>query len=403
VDLNDTPEQAEYRARARAWLEANRDTAPPRAGSLEDPEYVNARRAWQRRLAEAGLAAVTWPTEVGGRGLGPVEQVTVNQEISRAQAPGILDVIGIGMLGPCLIAHGTAEQKSRHLGPMLHGDEVWCQMFSEPGAGSDLAAVQTRAGRNDDGSWTLNGQKVWTTNAQFASFGLLLARTDPDVPKHKGLTMFIVPMDAPGVTVRGLRQISGEAEFNEVFFDDARLDSDAVVGGVGNGWGTALTVLMYERLTIGFGSENFGSPKRLTETIASDPTARRDADARRRLGEVITELLAVRFNGYRALTALSRGQIPGPEAGLAKVTMVNAAIAATDLGADVVGPDALADDSEWSYLISFLPGLKSAGGTEQVLRNMIGERVLGLPPEPRLDKGVPFSELRTMEKQAVNS
>ncbi|MFZ0091254.1 MAG: acyl-CoA dehydrogenase family protein [Solirubrobacteraceae bacterium] len=401
MDLNDTPAQAEYRAQARAWLKANHDDAPPRSGSYEDMAYIDARRGWQRKLAEAGLAAVTWPTEFGGRGLGPIEQVTVNQEISRAGVPGILDVIAIGMLGPCLIAHGTDEQKGRYLGPMLHGDEVWCQMFSEPGAGSDLAAVQTRARQDEDHGWTLTGQKVWTTNAHFASFGLLLARTDPDLPKHKGLTMFIIPMDAPGVTVRGLRQISGEAEFNEVFFDDVKLDADAVVGGVGNGWGTALTVLMYERLTIGFGSENFGSPARLAETMAADGAARQDVDARRRLGEVMTEFLAVRFNGYRALTVLARGQIPGPEAGLAKVTMVNAAIQATDLGADLVGPDALLADNEWSYLISFLPGLKSAGGTEQVLRNTIGERVLGLPPEPRLDKGVPFSELRAIEKQAV--
>jgi len=400
VDLNDTPEQASYRQEVRAWLEQNKAQAPSRSGSYEDIDYVDSRRAWQRRLAEAGLAGVTWPTEFGGRGLGPIEQVTVNQEISRAGVPGILDVIGIGMLGPCIIAHGSDDQKSRHLGPMLHGDEVWCQLFSEPAAGSDLAAVQTRARPGDDGTWTLNGQKVWTTNAQFASFGLLLARTDADVPKHKGLTMFIVPMDAPGVAVRGLRQISGEAEFNEVFFDDLVVDEDAVVGGVGNGWGTALTVLMFERLTIGFGSENFGSPARLAATLAADPAARTDAETRRRLGDVITELLAVRYNGLRALTALSRGQIPGPEAGLAKVTMVNAAIAATDLGADVVGPDALDPDSEWSYLISFLPGLKSAGGTEQILRNTIGERVLGLPPEPRLDKGVPFSELRAKEAVA---
>jgi alkylation response protein AidB-like acyl-CoA dehydrogenase len=305
------------------------------------------------------------------------------------------------MLGPCIIAHGTEEQKSRYLGPMLHGDEVWCQLFSEPAAGSDLAAVQTRARHSDDGTWTLSGQKVWTTNAQFAAFGLLLARTDPDVPKHKGLTMFIVPMDADGVTVRGLRQISGEAEFNEVFFDDLVLDADAVVGGEGNGWATALTVLMFERLTIGFGSESFGSPARLAETLAADAAARQDAEVRERLGHVITELLAVRYNGYRALSALAKGQIPGPEAGLAKVTMVNAAIAATDLGADVVGPDALDPQSDWSYLISFLPGLKSAGGTEQILRNTIGERVLGLPSEPRLDKGVPFSELRAKEKEAL--
>ncbi|MBV9309547.1 MAG: acyl-CoA dehydrogenase family protein [Solirubrobacterales bacterium] len=401
MDLNDTPEQASFRAEVRSWLEQHAAQAPPRSGSYEDSEYVNSRRAWQRKLAEAGLAGVTWPREYGGQGRGPIEQVTVNQEIARAEAPGILDVIGIGMLGPCLIAHGSEEQKARHLGPMLHGDEVWCQMFSEPAAGSDLAAVQTRARRNDDGGWTLNGQKVWTTNAQFASFGLLLARTDSDVPKHKGLTMFIVPMDASGVTVRGLRQISGEAEFNEVFFDDVVLGEDAVVGGVGNGWGTALTVLMFERLTIGFGSESFGSPTRLAETLAADSVARRDPEVRERFGEVITEMLAVRFNGYRALTALAKGQIPGPEAGLAKVTLVNAAIAASDLAVDVVGPDALESDSEWSYLISFLPGLKSAGGTEQILRNTIGERVLGLPPEPRLDKGIPFSELRAKEKEAV--
>jgi alkylation response protein AidB-like acyl-CoA dehydrogenase len=213
--------------------------------------------------------------------------------------------------------------------------------------------------------------------------------------------MFIVPMDATGVVVRGLRQISGEAEFNEVFFDDVILDEDSVVGGVGNGWGTALTVLMFERLTIGFGSESFGSSAQLAATLSADPAASRDIEVRQRLGNIITELLAVRFNGYRALTALARGQIPGPEAGLAKVTLVNAAISATELGADVVGPEALAPDSDWSYLISFLPGLKSAGGTEAILRNTIGERVLGLPPEPRLDKGVPFSELRAKEKEAV--
>jgi alkylation response protein AidB-like acyl-CoA dehydrogenase len=401
VDLNDTPEQAAYREQVRAWLEANKADAPPRTGSSEDKSYIDSRRAWQRKLAEAGLAGVTWPQEFGGQGRGPIEQVTVNQEIAKAEVPGILDVIGLGMLGPCIIAHGTEEQKSRYLGPMLHGDEVWCQLFSEPAAGSDLAAVQTRARQGDDGTWTLNGQKVWTTNAQFASYGLLLARTDADVPKHKGLTMFIVPMDASGVTIRGLRQISGEAEFNEVFFDDVKLDEDAVVGGVGNGWATALTVLMFERLTIGFGSQSFGNPARIADALRADDTARRDPEVRQRFGDIQTEFMAVQFNGYRALTALAKGQIPGPEAGLAKVTMVNAAIAAGDLMADIIGPEALARDSDWAYIISFMPGLKSAGGTEQILRNTIGERVLGLPPEPRLDKGIPFSELRSKEKEAV--
>jgi alkylation response protein AidB-like acyl-CoA dehydrogenase len=347
---------------------------------------------------------VTWPKELGGQGLGPIEQVIVNQEIGRARVPGILDVIGIGMLGPCLIAHGTDEQKSRHLGPMLHGDEVWCQMFSEPAAGSDLAGIQARAVATEAGTWRVNGQKVWTTNAQFASFGLMLARTDPDVPKHKGLTMFIVPMDAEGVTIRGLRQISGEAEFNEVFLDDVELSPDSVVGGVGNGWGTALTVLMFERLTIGLGSEGMGyRPDRFAAVIAGDPAAAADTGVRQRLGELSTELLAIRFQSYRTLTALQKGQIPGPESGLAKVTTVNAAVAAGDLIADVLGPEALHEDGEWAYMISFLPGLKSAGGTESILRNTVGERVLGLPPEPRLDKGVPFSELRAKEREAVAS
>ncbi len=403
MDLDDTPEQAAYRAQVRNWLEQHASEAPAvqtRAaeGEREEAGYIAARRAWQGKLAEAGLAGVTWPKEYGGQGLGPIEQVICNQEIARAKVPGILDAIGIGMLGPTIIAHGSEEQKARYLGPMLHGDEVWCQLFSEPAAGSDLAAVQARARQQDDGSWRLSGQKVWTTNAQFASYGLLLARTDPDVPKHKGLTMFVVPIDAEGVTVRGLRQISGEAEFNEVFFDDVSLEEGAVVGGVGNGWGTALTTLMYERATIGLGGEGMGySSTRFAAALAADPDARQDPEVRHRLGEIASELMAVRFTGYRTLTALQKGQIPGPEAGLAKITIVKGAIEAGDLISDVVGPDALGEDSEWAYMISFLPGLKSAGGSEEILRNTVGERVLGLPPEPRLDKGIPFSELRSKE------
>jgi len=405
VDLDDTPEQATYRARVRSWLKEHSSQAPVLSGpgALKDEaEILAARRAWQGKLAEGGLAGVTWPKEYGGQGLGPIEQVICNQEIARVKVPGILDIIGVGMLGPTIIAHGADEQKARYLGPMLHGDEVWCQLFSEPAAGSDLAAVQARARRQDDGSWRLSGQKVWTTNAQFASYGLLLARTDIDAHKHKGLSMFIVPMDAEGVTVRGLRQISGEAEFNEVFFDDVALQTDAIVGGEGNGWGTALTTLMFERVTIGLGSEGLGyNSNRFAAAIAEDEHARRDPDVRHRLGEITSELMAVRFTGYRTLTELQKGQIPGPEAGLAKVTLVNGAIKAGDLIADVVGPDALAQDSEWAYMISFLPGLKSAGGTEEILRNTIGERVLGLPPEPRLDKGIPFSELRSKEGAAA--
>jgi alkylation response protein AidB-like acyl-CoA dehydrogenase len=284
---------------------------------------------------------------------------------------------------------------------MLHGDEVWCQLFSEPAAGSDLAGIQSRAAQQDDGSWILNGQKVWTTNAQFASYGLLLARTDPSVTKHQGLTMFIVPMDAEGVTVRGLRQISGEAEFNEVFFDDVKLDAEAVVGPVNGGWGTALTTLMFERLTIGSGSGYRESD--FAEALGADDHARRDPEVRQRLGRLAADLISIRFMSYRTLTMLQKGQIPGPESGLAKITIVNSAIAAGDLIADVLGPEVLDNDNRWGYMISFLPGLKSAGGTDEILRNTVGERVLGLPPEPRLDKGIPFSELRAKEREAVNA
>lgn len=404
MDLNDTPEQAAYRAQVRAWLEENKRHAPAERGRGDEEAAIAAHRAWQRRLAEAGYVGVTWPKEHGGQGLGPLHQVIVNQEIARAGVPGILDAIGVGMLGPTIIAHGTEEQKQRYLAPMLHGDEVWCQLFSEPAAGSDLAGIQTRATREDDGSWRLSGQKVWTTNAQFASFGLLLARTDFDVPKHNGLTMFIVPMDAAGVTIRPLRQISGEPEFNEVFFDNVRLEPGSEVGPVNGGWGVALTTLMFERLTIGAGSEAMGyRADRFAEALAGDPDARRDPAVRARFGELATELLALRFTGYRLLTAIERGQIPGPEAAMGKITAVNAATAAGDLIADVLGLEALERDSEWAYLISFLPGLKSAGGTEEILRNTVGERVLGLPPEPRLDKGIPFSELRARERAEVSA
>jgi alkylation response protein AidB-like acyl-CoA dehydrogenase len=393
LDLNDTPEQAQYRATVRRWLEAHAHEAP----AVGD---VAGRREWQRKLADGGLAGVTWPAEYGGRGLGPLHQVVVNQELSHAGVPGIFDTIGVGMLGPTIIAHGTEDQKQRHLAPMLTADEVWCQLFSEPAAGSDLAGIQTRARRSDDGSWRLSGQKVWTTNAQIAGFGLLLARTDADVPKHKGLTMFVVPMRASGITIRPLRQISGEAHFNEVFFDEVVLEDGAEVGPVNGGWGVAMTTLMFERVAIGLGGERLGwRADRFARSLLEDEAAGRDPSVRHRLGEIASEFLALRYTGHRMLTALQRGGIPGPEGALTKVTTISAAIKAGELLGDVLGPEALAED-RWSELVSDLPGFKTAGGTEEILRNMVGERVLGLPPEPRLDKSIPFSELRTREREA---
>ncbi|MGH7749248.1 MAG: acyl-CoA dehydrogenase family protein, partial [Candidatus Dormibacteria bacterium] len=220
-----------------------------------------------------GYAGVSWPVEHGGAGRGPAERLIVDQELEARAVAGVFDFIGVEMVGPTLMAHATPARCARHLRPLLRADEVWCQLFSEPGAGSDLAGVRTRASAQEDGGWLVNGQKVWTTHAQHASFGIMLARTDPDAPRHRGLTMFVVPMDAPGVTVRPLRQIGGDAEFNEVFLDDVRLSADSPVGAPGDGWSVALTMLGFERLTVGSGLHT-ARLDRLVAAVAADGTSR---------------------------------------------------------------------------------------------------------------------------------
>ncbi|WP_241004448.1 acyl-CoA dehydrogenase family protein [Conexibacter sp. SYSU D00693] len=372
-----------YRARLREWLAAHAETAPRRT-VLEplDDDDVRGRLAWQRTLSEAGYAGVTWPERFGGAGGSPAEAVAVEQELEAHGVATAFDFIGIGMVGPTLMVHGSAEQQDRHLEPLLRGDEPWCQLLSEPGAGSDLAAVQTRARRQDDGTWAVDGQKVWTSFAQHAAFGILLARTDPDVAKHKGLTMFVVPMDAPGVTIRPLRQITGDAEFNEVFLDDVRLCAEAVIGAPGEGWKVALTMLGFERVAVGSGLH--ATPlDQLVAAVGAHADDREDPAVRVRLGEVASQLLALRHTSERVVEQVSQGQVPGPEAGLIKITSVLASLDACRLAVDVRGAQALVAP-EWGHQVSMLPGVRSAGGTEEILRNVIGERVLGLPPEPRV-------------------
>jgi alkylation response protein AidB-like acyl-CoA dehydrogenase len=304
--------------------------------------------------------------------------VVVEQELEARGISGPFDFIGIEMVGPTILAHGTPEQQERLVRPLLRGDETWCQLLSEPGAGSDLAAVQTRARAQDDGSWVVDGQKVWTSYAQHAAWGILLARTDPDVPKHRGLTMFAVPMDADGVTIRPLRQITGDAEFNEVFLDGVRLEADAIIGAPGEGWRVALTMLGFERVGIGSGLHAVRLEDLVRDVGAAAPS---QAD-QVRLGQVAGELLALRHTSRRIVAEIAEGRVPGPEAGLIKITSVTASLAACRLAVDVLGADALSRP-EWGHPVSALPGVRSAGGTEEILRNLIGERVLGLPPEPR--------------------
>ena len=407
MDLNDTPDQAAFRTRVQSWLQEHKADAPPASGDSGDTAYIDSRRAWQDRLAEAGYAGLTWPKEFGGQGLGPIEQVITNQELATARVPGILDVIGIGMLGPCLIAHGSDEQKGRYLGPMLHGDEVWCQLFSEPAAGSDLAAVQTRAVENPDGSFSLTGQKVWTTNAQFSSYGLLLARTSPDKHKHKGLTMFIVPMDGEGVTIRGLRQISGEAEFNEVFFTDVRVPDSARLGEEGHGWAVAQGTLMNERMAIGgSAARESGMVGKLAALWRERPDLRRPA-LHDRLMRLWVEAEAYRMASERQRQQLLAGR-PGPDGSGSKVTYAQLNQDSTALELEVLAAEGLRHD-DWSlrrptesnwlaggathrYLRT--KGNSIEGGTSEILLNVIAERVLGLPREPRTDGGASGKDLR---------
>ena len=397
---NDTPELAEFRAGARRWLQDHRDEAPTAgregagADTVASADAVAARRAWQNRLARAGLLGVTWPREYGGRGLSETHQLVIEQELEAAGVPGAFDIVGIHMVAPAIMAHGSPQQRRRHLPPLLRGDEVWCQLFSEPAAGSDLAGITTLATPHADGGWTVSGQKSWTTNAQHASFGLMLARTDPEVPKHRGLTMFVVPMTAGGVTVRPLRQLSGAARFNEVFLDRVSLGADSVIGPVGGGWTVALDALSGERLAIGLRAESLShTAEDYATALSADAAAVTDAGVRRRLGEIACELLAHRLTAERAVAALQRGDAPGESSALTKITAVDAARRAAELICDVLGPGALDDRRGWGRVVSDVPGLRTAGGTEEIVRTMVGERALGLPPEPRVDKDVPFSAL----------
>ncbi|MCB8957743.1 MAG: acyl-CoA dehydrogenase family protein [Nocardioides sp.] len=399
MDFDDTPEEAAWRARVRAFLEEHRDDLGRRSGPRTSDDRVARER--QALLYDGGLVGVTWPVEAGGQGGTPMQQAIVDQEMARADVPGPINLIGIGMCGPTVIHHGSEDQRSRYLRRLLRADDLWCQLFSEPASGSDLAALRTRAVQAEDGSWRVTGQKVWTTLAHLADYGILLTRTDPDVAKHRGLTMFVVDMRAPGVTVRPLRQMSGGADFNEVFFDDVVIPDSERLGDVGDGWRVALTTLMSERLSLGGGGTEIGpGAAAVVRHVAArlpDLSPDRQALARQRLGRAYVDSLAIRYTGYRQLSKISKGELPGPEASAGKLAGTRVALDLADLAVRVLGDDAAyaatADGVRtWQDLQAVLPGMAIAGGTDEVLRNIIGERVLGLPPEPRADKGMTFRE-----------
>jgi alkylation response protein AidB-like acyl-CoA dehydrogenase len=375
VDLTLSPSEESFRDELRAWLKDNDPGREPE-GDIAGFEF---RRAWQRRLHDAGWAGVSWPKEYGGRGATLVEQAIYNEEFVRAQAPSAANVLGLAMGGPTVIAHGTEEQKRRYLEPILSAEEIWCQGFSEPDSGSDLASVKTRAVRNGD-HWVVTGQKVWTTLAHHAKWCMLVARTDQDAPKHQGLTYFLLDMEQEAVQVRPLRQITGEAEFNELFIEEARVDDENIVGGQGNGWAVAITTLMHERATLAFGLQiavKRALGQLIEETKASGAAA--DSQVRDRLAQLYIEAEVLRLNAYRGLSAIMRDGVPGPEGSLGKWQWAEVNQALTELAMDLRGPRAVLYDDTWTFRFLRARANSIEGGTTEILKNIIAERVLGLP------------------------
>ncbi|HEY4402464.1 MAG TPA: acyl-CoA dehydrogenase family protein [Acidimicrobiia bacterium] len=405
----DAPEDptAAFRDRARAFLEAH--ARPRRSGEddfarfrfLGDPspeadaEHVRHCKEWQRTLFDCGWAGIAWPEEYGGRGGTPAEARIFAREQARFDVDAGAFAVGIGMVGPTLIAHGTEAQKQRYLPALLRGDEVWCQLFSEPGAGSDLAGLRTRAVRDGD-EWVVDGQKVWSSGAHHSELGILLARTDPNAPKHQGITYFVLDMRSPGIEVRPLRQINGVAHFNEVFLTEVRIPHENVVGEVNGGWGVAQTTLGAERVLIGSGGAvGFRDLARL----ASEQERTGDPVLRQRLADAYIRFEIVKYLGRRAQAARRNGAAVGAEASVLKLAVSQNVALNGDLALALEGATAmlLHEDAPyggfWQQQFLNQWGTRIGGGTEQVQRNVIGERVLGLPPEPRPDKRVPFREL----------
>ncbi|HVV90518.1 MAG TPA: acyl-CoA dehydrogenase family protein [Solirubrobacterales bacterium] len=390
MDLTLSPSEEGFRDEVATWLREN-NPGPEPEGSLD--EVMSFRREWQLKLHAAGWAGISWPKEYGGRGATMIEQAIFVGEAAAQEAPSPANVLGLAMGGPVVIAHGTDVQKERYLEPILTGEEIWCQGFSEPESGSDLASLKTRAVKDGD-EWVVTGQKVWTTFAQYAKWCMLVARTDPDAPKHQGLTYFLMDMEQEGVEAKPLVQITGEGEFNEVFINEARIPDENVVGGVGNGWTVAITTLMNERAGLAFGAiagihNSLARLAALAGEVREEggATAAEDAYFRQRIAQLFIEAETMRLNAYRGLTKTMESGIPGPEGSLGKWQWADINQALTELALEIEGAwatlgrgsDGAIAGGTWQY--NFLRSRANSieGGTTDILKNIIAERVLGLP------------------------
>jgi len=411
MDFNDTADEAAFRGEVRRFLDAEAPTkrvsAPvPSRRLLGDPDWreaVKRAKQWQAKKADAGFAAITWPKRWGGREGSPIEQIIYNQEEAHYVVPKGMFEIGLGMCIPTLMAYGTPAQLERYVRPALRGEEIWCQLFSEPSAGSDLAGLRTRAERDGE-EWILNGQKIWTSGAHFADLGIIITRTDPQVPKHRGLTMFFIDMHSPGIEVRRIKQISGTSNFNEVFFTDTRVPDHQRLGAVGEGWKVALTTLMNERLAVGDApGPDFDDIFALARTLPIDGTpAIRDSAVRERLADWYVKTQGLAYTKCRTMTALSRGQVPGPEASITKLVSATKLQEIAAYAIDLIGSSGAVMDPQFAPMealfqeaLLYAPALRIAGGSDEILRNIIAERVLGLPGDLRVDKDAPFSAVRS--------
>ena len=411
MNFDDTPQEAEFRKKVRSWIAANAPSyllpylEKASFATLELGEYdvLAESKAWRKKKFDAGWTCISWPKEYGGLGASPIERVIWGQEEGPYAALGGLFTIGEGMCGPTVMAFADEDQKKHYLPKLASGEDVWCQLFSEPASGSDLAGLTTKALPDGD-DWVINGQKIWTSGAQHSDFGLLITRTDPTVAKHQGLTMFFLDMKSPGVEIRPIKQANGQSGFNEVYFTDVRIPDGQRLGEVGDGWKVALTTLMNERLSIG-GSMPTGFPEMLTlaKTLqTADGLAINDKAVREKLADWHCQASGLKYSSARLTSALSRGETPGPEASIGKLVagammqeIAMAALDLQDLSGLMVDPAHAELSARFQSILLRSPATRVEGGTDEILRNIIAERVLGLPGDIRADKGLAFKDIPT--------
>ena len=407
MDFQDSPAEADYRARCVAFLDANAEKRKPgdvlgyRRGQ-DAPGAMDEAKAFQRKKFEAGFAGITWPKEWGGQGGSPIEQVIYSQEEAKYKVLTGMFGLGLGMCIPTICRWGTQAQRDRYAVPALRGEEVWCQFFSEPAGGSDLGALRTRVERDGD-EWVVNGQKIWTSMAHKSDWGVLIARSDFDRPKHEGLTFFFLSAKTPGIEMRPIKQMSGSSHFNEVFFNEVRIPDSQRLGPVGGGWKVAISLLMSERYAT---AENPGPDFEELWAIAGDlelegGPALDDAGVQERLADFYVRAQGLRFTKYRTMTALSKGETPGPEASIGKLVSASKLQEITSYGLELLGAAGVMDGEDmplaglFEEALIYAPAMRIAGGTDEILRNTIAERVLKLPADLRADKGMAFKDVPT--------